>query len=123
MLGTTRRISQPLTVSMLRLYGADDGCLLPPRVDDRHRFAAPLLTVRSVLELHFAVLIASAAGGLVHPSSSHDATVAVIVPGAVFAGAVMVAKLRALRRRVDSLESALDEVITLAEGQCNQLSA
>lgn len=26
---------------LLQLHGADDGCILPPRVDDRHRFAAP----------------------------------------------------------------------------------
>ena len=25
----------------LQLHGADDGCFLPPQVDDRHRFAAP----------------------------------------------------------------------------------
>jgi len=26
---------------MLQLHGADDGCFLPPQVDDRHRFDAP----------------------------------------------------------------------------------
>src|SRR4029079_16186299 len=26
---------------LLQLHGADDGCILPPQVDDRHRFAAP----------------------------------------------------------------------------------
>jgi pimeloyl-ACP methyl ester carboxylesterase len=25
---------------MLQLHGANDGCILPPQVDDRHRFAA-----------------------------------------------------------------------------------
>ena len=40
-LGATRRLSQPITVPMLQLHGADDGCFLPPRVDDRHRFSAP----------------------------------------------------------------------------------
>ena len=41
MLAATRRLSQPITVPMLQLFGADDGCFLPPKVDDRHRFAAP----------------------------------------------------------------------------------
>ena len=41
MLGATRRLSQPIAVPLLQLYGADDGCFLPPQVDDRHRFAAP----------------------------------------------------------------------------------
>jgi pimeloyl-ACP methyl ester carboxylesterase len=41
MLGAARRLSRPITVPMLQLHGADDGCVLPPRVDDRHRFAAP----------------------------------------------------------------------------------
>ncbi|WP_307076188.1 alpha/beta fold hydrolase [Streptomyces canus] len=27
--------------ALLQLHGADDGCILPARVDDRHRFAAP----------------------------------------------------------------------------------
>jgi len=41
MLGATRRMSQPITVPLLHLHGADDHCILPPQVDDRHRFAAP----------------------------------------------------------------------------------
>jgi pimeloyl-ACP methyl ester carboxylesterase len=41
MLGATRRLSQPIAVPLLQLHGADDGCILPPQVDDRHRFAAP----------------------------------------------------------------------------------
>jgi pimeloyl-ACP methyl ester carboxylesterase len=41
MLAATRRLSQPITVPLLQLHGADDGCFLTPRVDDRHRFAAP----------------------------------------------------------------------------------
>jgi pimeloyl-ACP methyl ester carboxylesterase len=41
MVGATRRLSQPITVPMLQLHGADDGCFLPSQVDDRHRFAAP----------------------------------------------------------------------------------
>ncbi|HVK20695.1 MAG TPA: alpha/beta hydrolase, partial [Actinokineospora sp.] len=41
MLGATRRLSQPITVPMLQLHGADDGCMLPSQVDDGHRFAAP----------------------------------------------------------------------------------
>ena len=39
MVNATRRLSQPIAVPMLQLHGADDGCSLPPRVDDRHRFA------------------------------------------------------------------------------------
>jgi len=39
MLGAARRLSQPITVPLLQLYGADDGCFLPPP-DDRHRFTA-----------------------------------------------------------------------------------
>ncbi|MFJ2756334.1 alpha/beta fold hydrolase [Nocardioides sp. NPDC087217] len=41
MIGATRRLSSPITVPLLQLYGADDGCFLPPKVDDQHRFAAP----------------------------------------------------------------------------------
>jgi pimeloyl-ACP methyl ester carboxylesterase len=41
MLGATRRLSQPIAMPLLQLHGADDGCILPPQVDDRHRFAAP----------------------------------------------------------------------------------
>ena len=40
MLGATRRMSQPITVPLLQLHGANDGCILPPQIDDRHRFAA-----------------------------------------------------------------------------------
>ena len=40
MLGATRRMSRPITVPMLQLHGANDGCILPAQVDDRHRFAA-----------------------------------------------------------------------------------
>ena len=41
MLAATRRLSQPIAMPLLQLHGADDGCILPPQVDDRHRFAAP----------------------------------------------------------------------------------
>src|SRR5439155_23447119 len=41
MLGAMRRLSQPIATPLLQLHGADDGCILPPQVDDRHRFAAP----------------------------------------------------------------------------------
>ena len=41
MLGATRRLSRPIAVPLLQLHGADDGCILPPQVNDRHRFAAP----------------------------------------------------------------------------------
>jgi pimeloyl-ACP methyl ester carboxylesterase len=40
MLGTMRRLSQPIATPLLQLHGADDGCILPQQVDDRHRFAA-----------------------------------------------------------------------------------
>src|SRR5687768_459932 len=40
MLGATRGLSQPIAVPLLQLHGADDGCILPQQVDDRHRFAA-----------------------------------------------------------------------------------
>jgi pimeloyl-ACP methyl ester carboxylesterase len=32
---------RPIAMPLLQLHGADDGCFLPPQVDDRHRFAAP----------------------------------------------------------------------------------
>ncbi|MEU0312864.1 alpha/beta hydrolase [Nocardioides sp. NPDC006273] len=41
MLRAARRLSQPIEVPLLHLHGADDDCILPPQVDDRHRFAAP----------------------------------------------------------------------------------
>jgi len=40
MLGATRRMSKPIKVPLLQLYGANDDCILPAQVDDRHRFAA-----------------------------------------------------------------------------------
>ena len=40
MLAATRRLSQPITVPLLQLHGADDGCILPQKADDRRRFAA-----------------------------------------------------------------------------------
>ncbi|WP_206430296.1 alpha/beta fold hydrolase [Flavobacterium ustbae] len=40
MIGATRRMSKPIKVPLLQLYGANDGCILPAQVDDRHRFAA-----------------------------------------------------------------------------------
>lgn len=40
MLGAMRRLSQPITTPLLQLHGADDGCIFPSQVDDRHRFAA-----------------------------------------------------------------------------------
>ncbi|MDF2562768.1 MAG: Alpha/beta hydrolase fold [Microbacterium sp.] len=42
MLAAARRLSQPITVPMLQLHGADDQCILPSQVDDGHRFAAPI---------------------------------------------------------------------------------
>jgi pimeloyl-ACP methyl ester carboxylesterase len=41
MLAAARRLTQPIKVPLLQLHGADDGCILPQRADDRHRFAAP----------------------------------------------------------------------------------
>lgn len=41
MLGVLRRVSQPITVPMLQLHGADDGGISPQEIDDRHRFAGP----------------------------------------------------------------------------------
>ena len=41
MLGTMRRLSQPITTPLLQLHGSDDGCIFPQQVDDRHRFAGP----------------------------------------------------------------------------------
>jgi pimeloyl-ACP methyl ester carboxylesterase len=41
MLKATRRLSHPITVPLLHIHGADDDCILPPSVDDRHRYAAP----------------------------------------------------------------------------------
>jgi pimeloyl-ACP methyl ester carboxylesterase len=40
MLGAMHRLSRPIAVPLLQLHGADDGCILPQQVDDRHRFAA-----------------------------------------------------------------------------------
>jgi pimeloyl-ACP methyl ester carboxylesterase len=39
-LGATRHLSQPIAVPLLQLPGANDGCIRPAHVDDRHRFAA-----------------------------------------------------------------------------------
>jgi pimeloyl-ACP methyl ester carboxylesterase len=47
MLKAARRLARPITVPLMHIHGADDGCVLPPIVDDRHRFAAPY--VRTVL--------------------------------------------------------------------------
>lgn len=47
MLKAARRLSRPITVPLLHIHGADDACILPPQVDDRHRYAAP--HVRDVL--------------------------------------------------------------------------
>jgi len=41
MLKAARRLSHPITVPLLHIHGADDECVLPPSVDDQHRFAAP----------------------------------------------------------------------------------
>jgi pimeloyl-ACP methyl ester carboxylesterase len=40
MLKAARRLSHPITVPLLHIHGADDDCILPPNVDDRHRYAA-----------------------------------------------------------------------------------
>lgn len=36
-----RLFEQPITTPLLALHGADDGCILPPPLSDRHRFAGP----------------------------------------------------------------------------------
>ena len=36
-----RRVAQPIAIPLLALHGAQDGCVLPPTVDDRERFAGP----------------------------------------------------------------------------------
>jgi len=41
MVKAARRLSHPITVPLLHIHGAADGCILPPHADDRHRFAAP----------------------------------------------------------------------------------
>lgn len=40
MIGATRRMLQPITVPLLQLHGANDGCILPVQANDGHRFAA-----------------------------------------------------------------------------------
>lgn len=35
-----RALAAPITVPLLALHGADDGCVLPPTIDDAHRFTA-----------------------------------------------------------------------------------
>ncbi|MFI5622954.1 alpha/beta fold hydrolase [Nocardioides sp. NPDC051685] len=37
----SRSMSRPITMPLLQLHGADDRCILPPTVDDRHRFTGP----------------------------------------------------------------------------------
>ncbi|WP_155766038.1 hypothetical protein [Mycobacterium colombiense] len=49
----------------------------------------PLLPLRSVVVLLFAMLIGSAAGGLTYLSSGHNMAVAIIAAGTAFAGAVI----------------------------------
>jgi len=41
MVGAMRRLSPPIATPLLQLHGADNGRIFPPRVDDRHQFAAP----------------------------------------------------------------------------------
>lgn len=36
-----RRAAQPIATPLLALHGAQDGCILPPTVDDRKRFSGP----------------------------------------------------------------------------------
>ncbi len=36
-----RRAAQPITTPLLALHGEQDGCVLPPTIDDRKRFAGP----------------------------------------------------------------------------------
>jgi pimeloyl-ACP methyl ester carboxylesterase len=37
----TKRLATPIGVPLLALHGADDGCILPPAIDDRRRFSGP----------------------------------------------------------------------------------
>jgi pimeloyl-ACP methyl ester carboxylesterase len=39
--GSLGAIDRPITTPVLELHGADDGCVVPPTLDDRHRFAGP----------------------------------------------------------------------------------
>lgn len=39
--GDLRRAAQPITTPLLALHGEQDGCVLPPSIDDRQRFAGP----------------------------------------------------------------------------------
>lgn len=41
MLKAARRLARPISVPLLHIHGAEDDCILPPNVDDRHRFAGP----------------------------------------------------------------------------------
>ena len=41
----TRRARRIITTPMLQLHGADDGCILPPAIDDARRFAERELAV------------------------------------------------------------------------------
>jgi pimeloyl-ACP methyl ester carboxylesterase len=36
-----RRLRQPIATPLLQLHGADDGCVLPPSLDDGRRFTGP----------------------------------------------------------------------------------
>ena len=36
-----RRAGRPIATPLLQLHGADDGCVLPPTIDDARRFAGP----------------------------------------------------------------------------------
>jgi len=41
----TRRAARPITTPLLQLHGADDGCILPPTIDDARRFTERELAV------------------------------------------------------------------------------
>ncbi|HEY5926711.1 MAG TPA: alpha/beta hydrolase, partial [Kofleriaceae bacterium] len=36
-----KRAAQPITVPLLALHGEQDGCILPPTIDDKKRFTGP----------------------------------------------------------------------------------
>lgn len=81
MLKAARRLARPITVPLLHMHGAGDECILPPNIDDRHRYAAP--HVREILPglghfLHIEAPDAIAAriaawAGTETPSSGADA--------------------------------------------------
>jgi pimeloyl-ACP methyl ester carboxylesterase len=40
-IASLRRLGQPISTPLLQLHGADDGCVLPPKLDDERRYSGP----------------------------------------------------------------------------------